>query len=305
MLVISKNAEKRLQSEINRYAKDNPRRKCFYIQFSKTQLDKGKVFETFIRQLNALPNSYMAQVYICNDLDIFILMQGFMQRQFSDLIDGLAKELDAPELTKLANTFEVGHHERILKNLCADKIEILDNSELKEKEAALQAQADKATMDILAQLNAGLISDVAKRRDARATPSILVVDDDQLSRTLAGNVISKEHHVIYAQNGREALNEYINNAPDVVFLDIGMPDINGHRVLECMMQIDPEAYVIMFSGRKDKANIMQALEIGAQGFIGKPFTRDKLFEYIGKSSFVREKQERHSARPDNFIHQNT
>ena len=85
---------------------------------------------------------------------------------------------------------------------------------------------------------------------------------------------------------------YVNKAPDVLFLDIGLPDINGHEVLEKLFKLDPDAYVVMFSGNGDKENIMKAVELGAKGFVGKPFSQEKLLQYIQKSPFIQEKQKR-------------
>ena len=83
---------------------------------------------------------------------------------------------------------------------------------------------------------------------------------------------------------------YVNKAPAVRFLDIGLPDIDGHTVLKKVFEIDPDAYVVMFSGNGDKENVMKAVKTGAKGFVGKPFTKDKLYQYIDKSPFVQTKQ---------------
>jgi two-component system chemotaxis response regulator CheY len=72
----------------------------------------------------------------------------------------------------------------------------------------------------------------------------------------------------------------------VLFLDIGLPDIDGLKVLERIFKLDPQAYVVMFSGNGSKEHIMRAVELGARGFVGKPFTKEKLFQYIEKSPFV-------------------
>ena len=74
MMVIAKRAEKKLRQEIQRYAKEKPKQACFFIQFSETDLDNDFIFEAFLKRLNVVPNSYMAQVYVCQDKDIFILM---------------------------------------------------------------------------------------------------------------------------------------------------------------------------------------------------------------------------------------
>ena len=94
---------------------------------------------------------------------------------------------------------------------------------------------------------------------------------------------------------------YVNKAPDVLFLDIGLPDINGHDVLERLFKLDPQAYVVMFSGNGDRENVLKAVELGAKGFVGKPFTQEKLIQYIEKSPFIQEKLNREK-QYGNLVH---
>lgn len=289
MIVIANKTETKLLKDLKNCVRESPAQKCFYMEFSKCDVPKEKLFETFLRVLEELPNSYMAQAYLCQDKDIFILMQGFMQRHFLEFIKRLAGELDAKEIVDLIDIFEIGTHWDKLSKLCNDKITAIDTEEERVIEEKRKAAADIATLEVFKKLDSHMISTIALRRSTREDISVLVVDDDQLARTLVGNVLKQDYHVAYAHNGTEAIEGYLKEAPDVVFLDIGMPDISGHEVLECLFQMDIEPYVIMFSGRKDKENMMKALDAGAQGFVGKPFTREKLFEYIQKSPYVTEK----------------
>ena len=173
--------------------------------------------------------------------------------------------------------------------MCHLKIEAIDKDQQTFAEEKRKTAVAEATQSIFENMGADQLVSIAQRRDARTDVVAMVVDDDQISRTLMSNVISKTYRYIYARDGREALNTYVENAPDVLFLDIGLPDINGHEVLESLFQIDPEAYIIMFSGRKDKDTMMKSLELGAQGFVGKPFTRDKVSHYIRQSPYVQQK----------------
>lgn len=289
MIVIANNTESKLLKDLKRCVKESPAQKCFCMEFSKCGIPKQPLFEAFLQAMEELPNSYTAQVYLCCDKDIFIIMRELMQRQFLAFVKKLSVTLEAPELTEMTDVFEVGFHWGHLEKACKYKIESLENEKIHEEEERKKAEdraAQQATKNALMKLDPILLKDFADRRHVRNDIMILVVDDDQLSRTLVGNVLSKDFKITYAKDGAEALDEYLICAPDVMFLDIGLPDISGHEVLECLFQIDPDAYVIMFSGRKDKENIIRALETGAQGFVGKPFTRNKLFEYIQKSPFV-------------------
>ena len=73
----------------------------------------------------------MAQVFICNDLDVFILFQGFMQRHFQAFLVDLAQRLGADDLTELGLVFEIGlgNHWSKLEAMCKDKIDVLKRRE--------------------------------------------------------------------------------------------------------------------------------------------------------------------------------
>lgn len=293
MIVIAKNAEEKLLEELNASKNEAPSRRFFYAAFSCADVPREALFECFLRHLHDIPNSYMAQVYICHDRDVFILMHGFMQRQFQAFLTQMAEELDAPSLPDIADVFEVRIDAARIERMITKKLELLariraaqDAARAKEDAEAQQRAAEAATAKALSRLNPDMVANLAQRRMIRPRPLIMIADDDQLSRTLAGNVLHEEYAVTYAKDGQSALREYVESAPDVVFLDIGLPDMNGLDVLETLFQIDPHAYVIMFSGRKDKSNIMRALDTGAQGFLGKPFTRDKLYQHVAKSPYI-------------------
>lgn len=292
MLVITNKTEARLLQDLREAVKNTPLQKCFYMNFSSVEVPKQELQETFLRTLDELPNAYMAQVYICHDYDIFILMQGFMQQQFKDFVVRLGQELGQDSFLDLIEILEVGVDWKTLENLCATKIQAANEVEENAAIEDLAKEQDSAVTQAMSELDANAIAGLSKRRFLRSGCAIMVVDDDQLSRTLVGNVLDKGFHMVYARNGQEALKFYVENAPDVLFLDIGLPDIDGHKLLEVLSQIDPDGYIIMFSGRKDKENMLRALRAGAQGFVGKPFTRNELMHYIEKSPFWQEKQDR-------------
>ncbi len=289
MIVIAKNAEEKLLRTLRHEREGMSSQRCFYIAFSKSKRPQKELFEKFLQALQDLPETYMAQVYICQDRDVFILLSGFMLRQFFDFLEKFSAALNMPELETLGHVFEIGVHYVQLETLCQDKISRIawEQSQIREKER--KENAEKMAFETLEQLDAERVATVSVRRNDRREPVVLVVDDDQLVCTLAGNVLREDYQVVLARDGKNALCAFVDEAPDIVFLDIMMPDISGYEVLESLFQIDPDAYVIMFSGRKNQENMMRAFEIGAQGFLGKPFTRERLYHHVGKSPFVQSK----------------
>jgi adenylate cyclase len=110
--------------------------------------------------------------------------------------------------------------------------------------------------------------------NVRAPGSILVVDDDRVNRTiLARTLQAAGHDVRTADDGRDALVELRASAPDVVLLDVVMPELDGMAVLE-EMKADPELRdvpVIMISALDDFESVVRCIELGAEDYLPKPF----------------------------------
>jgi two-component system chemotaxis response regulator CheY len=129
-----------------------------------------------------------------------------------------------------------------------------------------------------------IFNEVQKRRKSRLPMHVMVVEDDPLTRHLVTNCFKEEYAIITAVNGQEAVANYMLHAPDIVFLDIGLPDASGFDVLRQIMTRDPDAYVVMFSANSYLDNVTEALGNGASGFIAKPFKKDKMRHYIMESA---------------------
>jgi CheY-like chemotaxis protein len=127
-------------------------------------------------------------------------------------------------------------------------------------------------------------NEAKKLRAARMPLHVMVVEDDPLTRRLVTGAFKEHHALITAENAETAIANYLLHAPDIVFLDIGLPDTNGFDVLRQIMAIDPDAYVVMFSGNSYLDNVTAALNEGASGFIAKPFKKDKMRHFIHDSA---------------------
>lgn len=125
-----------------------------------------------------------------------------------------------------------------------------------------------------------VFAEMKKLRPARCPAHVLVVEDDPLTRRVVVNALSENHATIAEENARGAVASYLLYAPDIVFLDIGLPDIDGFTVLDQIMTLDPDAFVVMFSSQADSCTIDRAMNAGAKGFIAKPFKKETLRGYI-------------------------
>ncbi len=114
---------------------------------------------------------------------------------------------------------------------------------------------------------------------------ILIVDDAAFMRMMIKDILTKNGYEIAgeAQDGREAVEKYKELEPDLVTMDITMPEMDGITALKEIKQIDPDAVVIMCSAMGQQAMVIDAIQAGAKDFIVKPFQADRVLEAIEKA----------------------
>ena len=113
--------------------------------------------------------------------------------------------------------------------------------------------------------------------------TVLVVDDAAFMRMMIRDILSKEGYVIHeAVNGRDAIEKYAEVHPDLVTMDITMPEMGGIDALREIRDADPAARVLMVSAMGQQRMIVEALEAGAMDFLVKPFQPTKVLETVKK-----------------------
>ena len=123
-------------------------------------------------------------------------------------------------------------------------------------------------------------------RAQRPMASALIIEDDMVARGMVTLALRDLCHVIQAKDAKSGIISYIDQAPNVVLLDIHLPDHNGHEVLNRLKFIDPEAYVVMLSGDSMPLNVISAKNLGVAGFIRKPFQKDNIIKYFNNCPTV-------------------
>jgi two-component system, OmpR family, KDP operon response regulator KdpE len=128
-----------------------------------------------------------------------------------------------------------------------------------------------------------------------APPRVLVVDDEPPIRKLLRLGLSAHgYQVIEATNGKNAL-ELLGNSPDIIILDLGLPDIQGHDLLRMIRGRNEAVPVIVLSSRGDEAGKVQALDLGADDYVTKPFGMDELLARMRAA--LRHQLQTHGERP--------
>lgn len=114
--------------------------------------------------------------------------------------------------------------------------------------------------------------------------SILICDDAAFMRMMIKDVLSKNGYVIAgeAENGVKAIEKYNETRPDLVMMDITMPEMDGIQALKKIKAQDPSANVIMCSAMGQQAMVIESIQAGAKDFIVKPFQGDRVLEAVKK-----------------------
>jgi two-component system, chemotaxis family, chemotaxis protein CheY len=114
---------------------------------------------------------------------------------------------------------------------------------------------------------------------------ILVVDDAAFMRKMVKDALAKGGHEVVGEagNGVEALARYNELKPDLVTLDITMPEKDGLAALADIMAADPSARVVMCSALGQESKVLEAIKLGAKDFVVKPFQPDRVIDAVGKA----------------------
>lgn len=132
------------------------------------------------------------------------------------------------------------------------------------------------------QLSAAAIYQMSAMRASRTKPLLLLVEDDPFTLQLVKLALKNDFDIIAAETARQAISYYQRHLPNIVFQDIQLPDGNGIDLLKHMSKCDSESYVVMLSSHTQKEKILDCMNLGAKGFIGKPFTRQRLLDAAHK-----------------------
>lgn len=114
---------------------------------------------------------------------------------------------------------------------------------------------------------------------------ILIVDDSFYMRTMLKNMLTDAGYEVVgeAANGQQALEMAASTAPDLITLDVILPDNTGLDVLRGLRQHTPEAKVVMCSAVGQEAIVNEAIENGALAYIVKPFSEERVLEIVGSA----------------------
>lgn len=224
-------------------------------------------------------SEYEGTIYFMSDDDIIVVCKSISRKDFDAITHEIhfhvSEELRLKLILPLSVLYDLGVSWQELFETACDKW----NAAEARRETTGNIRMDIAYDHAHTQMS----KDILSRRFERTRNCVLIVEDDPLSVFMAKKSVEPECMSFAAEDGKSACEAYTKFAPDVVFLDIGLPDMSGHDVLGKILSMDPTAYVVMLSANSTRSDIMRAMQIGAKGFIGKPFSKSKLAQYIAQA----------------------
>ncbi|HQQ63126.1 MAG TPA: response regulator [Pseudomonadales bacterium] len=113
---------------------------------------------------------------------------------------------------------------------------------------------------------------------------LMIVDDSMAIR----NKIARENalegitKILSAKNGKEAVEMFRDALPDIVTMDLTMPEMDGVECIKELIKLKPDVVILVISALADKATAIQAMHNGARGFLCKPFSQNQLSDALNK-----------------------
>ncbi len=114
---------------------------------------------------------------------------------------------------------------------------------------------------------------------------VLVVDDAAFMRKVVGDALERGGHEVAGEagTGSDAVSRFRELKPEVVTLDITMPEKDGIEALKEIMELDPGAKVVMCSALGQESKVLESIKLGAKDFVVKPFAPSRVIEAVGKA----------------------
>jgi CheY-like chemotaxis protein len=214
--------------------------------------------------------------YVFRDYDIILKCDDYddhevteIQHQITNLFQKDIERLDADE--QFVKLYTLINDLNILKKIARQKM----------KQTTKQGrELDKYFSDTsLIKTLRNTINIIEMQRSFRTQPIILIVEDQLFSAKLLEKILS-DYTVHCVDSAGEALLKYVEKCPDIVFLDIELPDTSGHSFARLLKSIDARSNTVLVSARSFQSDIETARENNIRKFISKPFQEKEILKCV-------------------------
>ena len=236
------------------------------VKIGKARTTASHFAEELSAKAQEIPKGF---VYLFADNDVLLLAQPENETEMT-LASAVYKEMGKQAQSDYADRCALGDDLYNYQKLADAKLL-----------AAKRFEAYKAMSD------ANKVASIPVRRARRDVPKVMIIEDDRFTASYAANILSRDYDLSICRTGEEGVIAYIEHAPDIVFLDIHLPGLNGHDTLKAIRAVDPKAFVVMLSVDTAKSSIVEATQTGAHSFLKKPFSKERLLNTVRTSPYVR------------------
>lgn len=277
--VVSQDAEQRLLSLVEQ--ESSGAGAGGVLQFQASKLAFQPTQDDVLLTVRPTLSDKHGGLYFFRNGDFVVTWKGLQRSSLEELCARLYERYapNAPE--KLHSYFDLYAQGEELRLLCKQYIAVDHTA------AALMPAAEPSTAASSQSLQITERQTLQFRRAkttraSRPHPEILVVEDQAFSARLLLNMLGRTYRVNHAANAGEALELYSLHAPDIAFLDIELPDMNGHALAQALRILDPQAHLVMVTANNYAPDVLRAKENQVKGFIVKPYNKQKIDEAIAK-----------------------
>jgi two-component system chemotaxis response regulator CheY len=257
---------------------------AMHCAFGKTAL--RVVPDAALLLLKDLLQDRRAEIYFCADGDMVIVWRGDYRSVSEAIIKVLLakykSELEMFDHGKLFRFFDSQAQGEDLRLLFRSKMKQAQpevpkqvNQPSPEPTATAPSERDAWKPEFTVEQMRSLLS-VLTSRGNRKLPEILIVEDQDFSRKLLAGLFEKEYRCHSARNAQEAVSMYAEHGPDVTFLDVELPDADGHTLAGLFKKYDANSYIVMVTGNNYAKDVEMAKANKVQGFIVKPYNKQKI-----------------------------
>ncbi|MDB5491837.1 MAG: response regulator [Micavibrio sp.] len=197
-------------------------------------------------------------IFICNSQSVLVLAH-------------MGKDISKESISD-------GVHKNLPRHNCTTRIEDMTLDGL----IKIQVRLEEIEQNNKAQPDKPLFQTRQKRREN----IVMIVDDDMFMRSLVNKTFMAKNRIVEFKSTDGVLESYLEHLPDIVFLDIHLPDGSGIVLLSDILRFDDTAHVVIMSSDSVINNIVDCKELGAKNFIAKPFTLAQLESSYRKCSTI-------------------
>lgn len=283
--VINEDPERHFLKALEEYQLRGLHRGVLVCEFSQVQVQTEPT--SMLECLKNILRDAECEIYFLTDSDVIITWRGRVKEVAEAIMKQLyveyfqPREIDVPKARQLFQLHDAKAAGEELRLFTLEKLR--RTPDYKEEEGAEAGKGSSATRLKEAKftpLQMEKLKRSLRERETRSDIEVLVVEDQDFSRKLLAGIFQNDYKCHVAENGTQAIELYARHAPNIAFLDIELPDMSGHQLAKLFQEHDPKRFIIMVTANHYASDVETAKANKVQGFIVKPYNRQKIFNAV-------------------------